>query len=280
MKRLVFLTCDNMEGYVTDDDLTLPLLKKAGYSVDVLSWTTNCDWSVYTAAVVRTTWDYTLRLNEFLEKMTLISSQTRLINCLETIQWNSRKSYLKDLQDWGLKTIPTEFSWPQDWGSLFDQWKTGDIMAKPQVGANSAGTHVITPGNIPTSPLFNESPLIQPFRKGVLTDGELSFHFFNGKFSHLVRKFPKVGDYRVQEEHGGTILSETPSAKDLEDATHIYQTIEHKLKQPSLFHRIDVVHNEKKEMEIMEVELVEPSLYFRTHKDAPVNFVKALTKYL
>lgn len=269
-----------MDGYVTDDHLTLPLLKKEGWAVDVVSWTATCDWSVYKAAIVRTTWDYTLRLNEFLEKMKLISQQTRLINNYETILWNSRKTYLQDLQKWGLKTIPTEFNWPQDWAALFTQWQTGDIMAKPQVGANSVGTHMITPSNIPKSPVFNESPLIQPFRERILTDGELSFHFFNGEFSHLVRKFPKVGDYRVQEEHGGTILSEDPSKEDLAEATHIYQTIEKHLKEPSLFNRIDVVKNSQHEMEIMEVEVVEPSLYFRTHKNAPANFVKALSKYL
>ncbi len=280
MNRLVYLTCDNMDGYVTDDELTLPLLKKAGWTVDVLSWTATCDWSVYKAAIVRTTWDYTLRLNEFLEKMKVISSQTRLVNCYETIVWNSRKTYLRDLESWGLKTIPTEYNWPQDWSALFDKWKTGDIMAKPQVGANSVGTRMITPSNIPTSPLFSESPLIQPFRERVLTDGELSFHFFNGQFSHLVRKYPKVGDYRVQEEHGGTILSEVPSEDDLKDATQIYRTVEKHLKEPTLFHRIDVVRNQNNEMEIMEIELVEPSLYFRTHKDAPAHFVKALTAYL
>jgi hypothetical protein len=280
MKRIVFLTCDNLDGYVTDDELTLAPLKKAGWSVDVISWTSDCDWSVYRAALVRTTWDYTQHLDQFLEKMKLISSRTQLINSFDIIIWNSRKNYLKDLTTWGLKTIPTTFEWPQDWNQLFRQWQTGTLMVKPQVGANSVGTYMITPSNIPSSPLFNEAPLIQPFREKIFTEGELSFHFFGGKYSHTVRKIPKRGDYRVQEEHGGTILSENPSADDLEQAIKIYQTVEMNLKQPTLFHRVDVVKNSKNQMEIMEVELVEPSLYFRTNKDAPQNFIKALELFL
>lgn len=280
MKRIVFLSCDNLDGYVTDDELVLPVLKKAGWTVDVKSWTDNCDWSVYKAALIRTTWDYTQHLDKFLEKMKVIAAQTKLVNSIETVIWNSRKKYLKDLNDWGLRTIPTEFNWPNDWNELFDKWKTGTIMVKPQVGANSSGTHTITPTNIPTAPLFNEAPLIQPFREKIFTEGELSFHFFNRKFSHAVRKIPKSGDFRVQEEHGGTILSENPSEKDLADATAIYLAVEQNLKQPTLFHRVDVVKNNENEMEIMEVELVEPSLYFRTHKDAPANFTKALNDFL
>lgn len=280
MKRIVFLSCDNLDGYVTDDDLTIAPLKKAGWSVDVKPWTTDCDWSVYQAAIIRTTWDYTTRLDDFLEKVKFISTQTRLVNHLETVIWNSRKKYLKDLSSWGLRTIPTAFSWPHDWNQLFADWKTGTLMAKPQVGANSVGTYMIEPTNIPTSPLFNEVPLIQPFREKIFTEGELSFHFFGGEYSHTVRKIPKSGDYRVQEEHGGKILSEDPSPDDLAQAKEIYQTIEKHLKEPTLFHRVDVVKNSDNEMEIMEVELVEPSLYFRTHPDAPHNFVKAVNMFL
>lgn len=280
MKKIVFLTCDNLDGYVTDDELTLPLLKKAGWDVDVKSWTEDCDWSIYSAAVIRTTWDYTQRLEEFLEKMKFIATQTRLVNSVSTVIWNARKNYLQDLSKWGLRTIPTEFHWPHDWHELFARWQTGTIMVKPQIGANSSGTHRITPTNIPTSPLFSEAPLIQPFRAKIFSEGELSFHFFNGHYSHTVRKIPKNGDYRVQEEHGGTILSEIPTTKDLSEATAIYEQVEKNLKEPTLFHRVDLVRNENNELEIMEVELVEPSLYFRTHKDAPANFVKALNAFM
>lgn len=132
-KKIVFLTCKNLDGYVTDDALLMPYLQQQGWTVDVLPWDDDCDWSVYRAAIVRTTWDYTERLDEFLKKISLIATQTQLVNSLETIYWNAQKKYLKDLKDWGLNIIPTEFSWPMEWSELFKKWKTSRIMVKPQV---------------------------------------------------------------------------------------------------------------------------------------------------
>lgn len=280
LKKIVYLSCNDLDGYVTDDHLTFPELEKMEWHVDSHSWTADIDWKSYDAAIIRTTWDYTERLDEFLEKMKLISKQTRLVNCLETLQWNSVKTYLKDLKEWGLNPIPTYYEWPETWKNIFELWQTDQIMVKPQVGASSNDTHVITPKSVPSLPLFRQQPLIQPFRKNIFTEGELSFHFFNGQFSHAVRKVPKPNDYRVQEEHGGLITQFNPSPDLLKDIFHIFQTIEKNLKEPTLFHRIDVIYNDSMQLEIMEVELVEPSLYFRTNPEAPKNFAAALEKYL
>jgi hypothetical protein len=278
--KIAFLSCDNLDGYITDDNLALQPLKEAGFLVETKPWNTRCDWSQYQAVVVRTTWDYTQRLGEFLVALEHISSQTQLINDLSVIQWNSQKTYLKDLNSWGLRIIPTEYSWPNDWRSLFEKWQTETLMVKPQVGASSINTFKVTRESLPTKPLFSLGPLIQPFREKILTEGEFSFHFFYGEFSHAIQKVPKSGDYRVQEEYGGNIISITPSPEDLELATTIYKTVEGKLKTPTLFHRVDLVRNSSWELEIMELELVEPSLYFRTTPVAAPNFTKALKRLL
>ena len=261
--KVVFLSCDNLDGYITDDELVLQPLKEAGFLVETKSWAAQCDWSQYTAAIVRTTWDYTQKLDEFLKTLKYISSQTLLVNDFETIQWNAQKTYLRDLQNWGLKIIPTEFSWSVNWSALFEKWKTDTLMVKPQVGANAKNTHKVTLENIPSGALFPQDPLIQPFRQQILTEGEFSFHFFYVEFSHAIQKIPKRGDYRVQEEHGGKILSIEPSSADLKRAKDIYRLVESKLTHPTLFHRVDLVRNESGELEIMELEPVERSLYFR-----------------
>ena len=279
-KKIVYLSCDNLDGYITDDHLTIPFLQSRGWHVETVSWAANKDWSVFDAAIIRTTWDYTQRLDEFLKTLKEISQQTRLVNCFTTVEWNSRKTYLKDLENWGLKIIPTQFSWPTDWDQLFKIWNTSKIMVKPQVGASAHNTYIITPQTLPLSPLFLDSPLIQPFRDCIYNEGELSFHFFNGHFSHAVRKIPKTGDYRVQEEYGGHISYYLPPQDILDQAQKMYQTIESHLHTPSLFHRVDVLLNSQNQLEIMEVELVEPSLYLRTHPTAVDNFVIALEAYL
>lgn len=277
--KIVFLSCDNLDGYITDDNLVLKPLEDTGFSVETKSWNdTAIDWSNYRAAIVRTTWDYTQRLPEFLMALQRISSQTQLVNDFETIRWNCQKTYLRDLANWGLRIIPTEFSWPKNWQRLFEVWQTETLIVKPQVSANANNTHKISLANIPDKPLFTQDPLIQPFRQRILSEGEFSYHFFYGEFSHAIQKIPKQGDYRVQEEHGGKILSIEPSAQDLKFATDIYKVVESKLKTQTLFHRVDLVRNESGELEIMELELVEPSLYFRTNRKAAIHFVDALKR--
>ncbi len=278
--KIAFLSCDNLDGYIVDDDLALQPLKEAGFLVETKPWSASCDWSQYRAVVVRTTWDYTQKLDEFLVALEHISSQTQLINDLSIIQWNSKKTYLRDLKSWGLKIIPTEYSWPSDWSALFEKWRTETLMVKPQVGASSINTFKVTRETLPLRPLFSQGPLVQPFRENILTEGEFSFHFFYGEFSHAIQKIPKSGDYRVQEEYGGNIVSITPSPEDLELATTIYKTVEGKLKTPTLFHRVDLVRSPEGELEIMELELVEPSLYFRTTPVAAPNFANALNRLL
>jgi hypothetical protein len=141
-------------------------------------------------------------------------------------------------------------------------------------------TFKVTRDNIPTEPLFSQGPLIQPFREKILTEGEFSYHFFHGQFSHAIQKIPKDGDYRVQEEYGGNIVCVTPSSEDLRLATNIYKTVEANLNTPTLFHRVDLVRNNSGELEIMELELVEPSLYFRTDAAAAAKFASALNRLL
>ncbi len=276
--KVVFLSCDNLDGFIIDDNLALPALLKAGFNVETKSWNAVCDWSQYRAAIVRTTWDYTQKLDEFLVALKNISSQTQLVNDHETIRWNAQKTYLRDLKNWGLSIIPTEFSWPQNWTSLFTMWQTDTLMVKPQIGASSVNTFKITRETIPAGPLFVGKPLIQPFRKRIFSEGEFSFHFFYGEFSHAIQKIPKQGDYRVQEEYGGNIISIAPSPQDLALATSIYKIVESKLQTPTLFHRVDLVRNDNGELEIMELELVEPSLYFRTNNAAGPNFANAMKR--
>ena len=274
------LSCENLDGFVFDDSLATPYLEEQGWKVDRLPWTDNCDWSQYQAAVIRTTWDYTQHIEAFLEKMELVASQTKLINPLEVVRWNSKKHYLKDLMTWGVPCIPTEFEWPSSWEALFEKWQTQKIMVKPQIGANSDGTRIITPENLPEGPWFSQEPLVQPFLESVLSEGEFSFHFFNNEFSHAIRKVPKSGDYRVQEEHGGNILSITPTDDELRSAQEISEILNNKLSNHCLFMRIDLVRNLSGQLEVMEVELIEPALYFRTDKKAPANFARAFSQYM
>jgi hypothetical protein len=148
--------------------------------------------------------------------------------------------------------------------------------------------------------------LVQPFLPGVLSEGELSFFFFNGVLSHAAQKQPKAGDFRVQEEHGGLIAPvPSPSPRDVAVAKSFVDAVAENFfvntvaakslvdpvaaksalsspdqksdqLQPPLYARVDLVRDAGSDLRLMELELIEPSLYLRTHPQAPLNFVRAL----
>ena len=123
--------------------------------------------------------------------------------------------------------------------------------------------------------LVNHQLMVQPFVQAVVDEGEYSLFYFAGVLSHSILKTPKSGDFRVQEEHGGQLNSITPCNELLAAAKKALQTIPEKL----LYARIDLVKHENK-FKVMEIELIEPSLYFNYDDKAANNFAKALDQWM
>jgi hypothetical protein len=116
--------------------------------------------------------------------------------------------------------------------------------------------------------------MIQPFLQSIIKEGEYSLFYFNGKHSHSVLKKPKVNDFRVQEEHGGMIKSILPK----QQLMTIAQNIINKLSSIPLYARIDLVRNNENEFALIELELIEPSLYFNRDKDSAERFAIEFSK--
>ena len=113
---------------------------------------------------------------------------------------------------------------------------------------------------------------MQAFVENVLTEGEFSLFYFKGEYSHSILKTPKSGDYRVQEEWGGHIQEIKPEPLLLETATSIVD-------KDQLYCRVDLVRG-KSGFELMELEMIEPALYFRMNKDSAALFARKLVKSL
>ena len=277
MQKIALLTCKN-NNQTTDDSLLIEALEKTGrYSVANIPWDDDADWSKFEKVIIRTTWDYTSRIEEFLAKMSLINSQTRLINSLEIVKWNHHKGYLKELQDKDVLIVPTVFfTFPQK-VEIPQGWKQDKFIIKPCVSASSYNTFIVTRQEIEDesyrTKLFKTDWMLQPFMEEILK-GEISLHFFNSHFSHAIIKVPKAGDFRVQEEYGGNIIPYTPSEYLLSEAKKILGHIG----EPLLFARIDVVPMNN-DFALMELELIEPSLYFRKDPHSAQRFVEALDKF-
>ncbi|HXH73654.1 MAG TPA: hypothetical protein VNJ08_01720 [Bacteriovoracaceae bacterium] len=273
MKKLVFLSCDSLENVVGDDDLLVKELC-GNFEITSRSWTHDENWSNYDAVIVRTTWDYMQRPMEFLDTLTKIQlSGVKLFNPFSVISWNIHKFYLQELEAGGIFIVPTLFIKSEDIISIPDEWKAEKFVLKPAISAGAYQTKVVTRKEIERTKLKGEW-LLQPFVESI-AQGEISLIYFDKKFSHALIKIPKSGEFRVQEEFGGNVLPYSPDDKILGLADEILSKVD----LPLLYARVDLVALDGS-YALMELELIEPALYFRTHKQAASNFHLALINYL
>lgn len=275
MKKIALLSCDSLEGYFHDDHLFVEELKKE-FDVSTVSWSSKVQWKTYDAVVIRTTWDYVQRQEEFLQVLMEIQRETKLFNSSSVVNWNIHKYYLKELEHKRVTIVPTRFF---DNGMpviIPKDWTASKVVLKPAISATAFKTAVLDPSEIDgtTPPAVNGGWMLQPYLEQI-TRGEASLIFFDKKFSHALTKFPKVGDFRVQEEFGGSVIPLTPTPAMLEFAESVVDAVDF----PLLYARVDLVPSED-DFALMELELIEPSLYFGTHPAAAKNFVAALRSYL
>jgi hypothetical protein len=272
MRKVAILTTDHLEEFFVYDRLLQTPLKNLGWELSEVSWhAKNHNWDQYDAVVVRSTWDYQAHCEDFLACLQVIdNSSAVLCNSMSLIEWNISKRYLKELENKGVPIIPT--LWADElqehhFAAAFAKFDCDEIVIKPYISANADGTYRLTPAQTTEqlSSIMQEykdrSAMIQPFLTSILEEGEYSLFYFNSQYSHAICKQPAKGDFRVQEEHGGQLTSIEPSRAMF---TIAEQTID-ALPEEALYARVDIVslHGE---LMIIEVELIEPSLYFNMNE--------------
>lgn len=286
MRNLCFLSTDNLEDFFVWDNLCEAHFTAKGFTVDTISWHDfNHDYSKYEAVIVRSTWDYQDNVIEFSQTLAHIEqSGTKLINPLSLMLWNINKRYLRTLSQQGVPIIPSTFLANLKGTKLnrfFDDFGCDELILKPLVSANSDNTFRLSPKTLPTQEaelkrIFADTEcMVQPFLSAIIDEGEYSLFFFNGQYSHSIKKVPKKGDFRVQEEHGGQLYTVEPTQAQLDVA----QLVLNSLPDESLYARVDLVDNNGA-WQLMEVELIEPSLYFNMDPESPKRFVQATADYL
>ena len=283
-RRCAYLTMDDISGFVSDAELSFAPMAELGWDVEMVPWQSDLDWNAYELVYICTPWDYQNDVAGFLDVLaTIETSSARLVNSLDLVRWNLQKTYLRELEARGADIVPSRFFKRFDADQVaacFDAHDTGTIVVKPVVGANSDNIFVLT------RPLreevvddlarvFAERPFfVQPFVDSVRSEGEYSLFFFGGEYSHAILKKPKPGDFRTQEEHGADILSVEAPAALVETARHVLGVVD---PQP-VYVRADFVRGAGERFLLMELELIEPALYFRTDPGSAVRFASALSR--
>lgn len=285
MPRVALATSSKYPNLTDDDRLLLEPLAQRNIQAEPAIWNdATRNWSSYDAVVIRSCWDYHLQPDEFLRWIANLEARAiPVFNSADIIRWNANKTYLRDLETKGIAIVPTLWPEPGDPVSLDDNlsklaWRKA--VVKPRISATAYRTQLVTPENATSAQeLFDDlrhgpGVMVQKFMDGITTEGEWSLMFFSGTFSHAVIKRPKSGDFRVQNDFGGTAQPADPPPDVLAAATRAAESV-----PSTLYARVDGVIDQD-QFHLMELELIEPALFLSEHQAARTRFADAISQAL
>ena len=285
MPRCAFLTIADQDGWFIDDDLVHEPLRHQGWQITDVPWTAQPPWDTFDVVVIRSPWDYQRDVHQFLSVLRQIEdSSATLYNSLNTVRWNIDKNYLFDLQRNGIEIVPTlpmDSPTVDDIRNAFRHHESDLVVLKPTIGANADDTFCISRDAASSQleticAVFREKPCFaQPFMQTIVAEGEFSLMYFDGHFSHAILKTALEGDFRVQEEHGGGVVPvHDPEPGMLALGDRVIAT----LGEVPLYARVDLVRTREHAFALMELELIEPCLYFRFSEHAAEAFATSLAR--
>jgi len=263
-----------IENILTEDGMVKDALEKNGLRVARVDWANpNFDWSSTEVALFRTTWDYFNRFEEFSNWLNEASTKTKLINPAEQIRWNIDKHYLRDLEKKGINITPTVYIEPRETTNLqelHEKNNWNETVLKPAIAGAARHTYRLNLDNLSEYEnifqelISSETMMLQPFQYNVIEQGEVAYMLFGGKFTHAVLKVAKPGDFRVQDDFGGTVHQYDPTNEEIEFAEQAVLACD----PLPAYARVDVIRNNNKQLAVTELELIEPELWFRFHPPA------------
>ena len=281
--KVGILTCARLPELLESDQKLIPLFAKENISAKAVVWDDETvDWTEFDYLIFRNTWDYyqkEITFNSWLNKINSLGIKS--LNPIPVIQKNKHKFYLKDLEKDGISILPTIFLEKNSTSTLQnlipESWEK--IVIKPAFSAGSYLTKLIDRSELESIQIeFKEhfeikDFLLQEFRPEIKELGETSFIFFNGKFSHAVNIKPVVDDFRVQIQYGGKYTLIQPKEELVIQAELVLCKIPEKL----LYARVDGIVIKNK-LHLMEIELIEPDLYFDLAEGARERFIASFLK--
>lgn len=271
-----------IQNVLLEDRLVCEALANAGLRVTRKAWDDSTfDFSTTRSAIFRTTWDYFDRFGEFWPWLKATSQKTRFFNSMDTLLWNIDKHYLLDLQDKDVRVVPSYFVEIGDKRSLAEHIEIStwdNLILKPAISGTARHTHRVTPKNasdyeaIFAELVANEAMMLQPFQTNIVEKGELSLVMIAGKYSHAVLKRAKAGDFRVQDDFGGTVHIHRASKEEVSFAERAIAACA----ELPLYARADIIWDNNGELAISELELIEPELWFRNNNSAAAELAAAI----
>ncbi len=275
-----------VQNVLTEDGLVKRALENLNLKVVRKSWSApDLPLDETRIALFRTTWDYFNQYPAFCSWLEKAKGRTRFINPLELIQWNMDKHYLLELAESGLPVPPTRIIHRGEHLNLrkfLQESGWNRLVLKPTVSGGGKHTHLVNPDNaseyqsVLEELLEGEDMMLQEFQEQIYQRGEVALMVFNGGFTHAILKKGKKGDFRVQDDWGGTVHPYKASPEEIKFAEEVVSFI-----QPNpLYARVDLVWDNKNRPVVIEVELIEPELWFRRNPPAADELAKGIHRVL
>ena len=273
-----------VQQVLTEDNLLKTELDKLGLRVIKKAWNSlDFNWSETKFAIFRSTWDYFDKFRDFKTWLEKVKEETTFINSYELINWNLDKKYLIELNKKGINIPTSEVITKEDnltLESLFKKHDFSEAIIKPTISGAARETYKISKNNFYNyeKKFFNlkskEDLIFQEFLSNITSRGEISLIFIGENYTHAVKKIAKEGDFRVQDDHGGSVEVYDASKEEILFAQNCLA------KCPILpvYSRVDIIYDNENEISLGEIELIEPELWFRNNKNAAKLLANEISK--
>jgi glutathione synthase/RimK-type ligase-like ATP-grasp enzyme len=281
----LFVTYDGLPNLDPHDRLVVSRLSEQGVCVGAAVWTDpEVDWACAPLCVLRSTWDYHEAPTRFLEWFEMVAARTTVRNQPEIVRWNAHKFYLRDLAETGVPIVPT--SWlrrgvPATIETLLAALDTDELIIKPAYGASSSNVlHVRGAGERQKAQAHLErllglqDVLVQPFLRTLAGYPERALMFIDGTFTHAVSKTP----YQTALPSGEA--GDAPLVEATGEEIAVAMLAIRSLPERPLFARVDLVRDENNRPCVLELELIEPTLFLGTYPPSVIALSDAIVTLL
>lgn len=269
-----------------EDNLLKSALEKLNLNVVRIDWAdSEFDWNSTRCAVFRTTWDYFDRFAEFDAWLSRVKDKTMFINSIPQVRWNMDKKYLRDLAEKGIRTVTTKFierGTTTSLHELFLEMDSEDVVLKPTIAGAARHTYKLSIENVDEHEavfrklIAEEDMMLQPYQYSITTKGEISLMVIGGEYAHAILKKAKSGDFRVQDDFGGTVHPYDPGYLEMEFAEKVVKACD---PMPA-YARVDIMWDNSGDFVLTELELIEPELWFRENMSAAKKLARVIKKQI
>src|SRR5262245_9856047 len=267
----------------------LDALRATGADAEIVNWDDqDVDWERFDLALLRSTWDASIRLAEFLAWSERAARLTTLLNPVPVLRWNTDKRYMRDLARAGVPVVPTQFVEPgadasSATSAFLENAGTNEVVVKPAVGSGSrhARRHphsdaAAIRAHVEELLDMGHTALLQPYLERVDEHGETALLYFEGTFSHAIRKGPMLvkGENATKQLFAAEKI--TPRVPTEAEFAVGEQAVRAVPGGPLLYARVDLIRDAQDRPCVLELELTEPSVFLPYAAGAAERFARLI----